>query len=64
MGAKEFLESLRPGNDRKLAATQYAGRTSASDTAAAKRRERHRASVIKYGDKQPGRLPRSWRRDD
>lgn len=60
--ARNFGRSLKPGNDRELAATQYAGRESASDAAARKRRERHRKSVQKHGDNQPGRVPRSWTR--
>lgn len=35
------------GNDRELAATKYAGRESASDKAARKRRENHRARGIR-----------------
>lgn len=46
MGALgRFVRSLVPGNDRELAATQYAGRESASDEAARKRRERHRKNA-------------------
>lgn len=42
MGAfGNFIRSLVPGNDHQLAATQYAGRESASDRAARKRRERY-----------------------
>lgn len=33
------------GNDRKLAETKYAGRKSATDTAAEQRRKRHRRSI-------------------
>ncbi len=45
MGALgRFVRSLAPGNDHQLAATQYAGRESASETAARKRRERHHRS--------------------
>lgn len=40
MGAFSWL---RPGNDRQLAATQYAGRESATDRAARKRREKYHA---------------------
>lgn len=36
-----FVRSLIPGNDHQLAATQYAGRESATDRAARLRRERH-----------------------
>lgn len=35
------------GNDRQLAATRYAGRESASDRAARKRRERHHSRGIR-----------------
>jgi hypothetical protein len=63
MGAREFLRSLKPGDDRQLAATQYEGRRSASDEAAAKRRQRHRAAVLRDGDNQRGRVPKSWTRD-
>lgn len=35
------------GNDRKLAETKYAGRTSASETAAQQRRQSHRRSLGK-----------------
>jgi hypothetical protein len=41
---KGIPEWLRPGNDRELARTRYAGRESASDEAARKRRESHRRS--------------------
>ncbi|MYR55973.1 hypothetical protein GTY54_49410 [Streptomyces sp. SID625] len=33
MGIKDFARSLRPGNDRELARTQYAGQQSATETA-------------------------------
>lgn len=41
MGAREFFRSLLPGRDRELAMVQYAGRESASDEAARKRRAQH-----------------------
>ncbi|MER5750650.1 hypothetical protein [Streptomyces sp. NPDC002088] len=47
MGAFSWL---RPGNDRQLAATQYAGQESASDRASRKRREAYRARVAREGD--------------
>ena len=50
MSLRAFARSLRPGNDRELAATQYAGRESASDRAARIRRERHHARVAREGD--------------
>ncbi|MFI1728203.1 hypothetical protein ACH40E_02970 [Streptomyces acidicola] len=42
MGLRDFARSLRPGNDRELAATQYAGQESATDRAARLRREQQR----------------------
>lgn len=63
MGAKEFFSSLKPGNDKQLAETQYKGRQSASDAAAQARRQRHRAAVLRDGDNQRGRVPKSWTRD-
>ncbi|WP_372352649.1 hypothetical protein [Streptomyces sp. KL116D] len=50
------------GNDKQRAATQYAGRESATETAARKRREGHRARVIRDGDAagQPFRGRRDW----
>jgi hypothetical protein len=58
-----FLRSLTPGNDHELAATQYAGRESATDRAARRRREGHRARVIRDGD-NAGRPFRRRRGDD
>lgn len=46
-----LLSWLRPGNDHQLAATQYAGRESASAAAARKRRESHRKGVAKAAKK-------------
>ncbi|NUR04232.1 MAG: hypothetical protein HOY79_49350 [Streptomyces sp.] len=54
MGFRDFVASLKPGNDHELAATQYAGRESASDRAARIRREKHHARVAREGD-QPSR---------
>lgn len=55
MGLRQALgnlgRSLKPGNDHQLAATQYAGRESASDEAARKRRERHQATAAKAASK-------------
>jgi len=46
MGALgNFFRSLAPGNDHELAPSQYAGRESASDRAARKRREGHRRNL-------------------
>lgn len=45
MGIRDFARSLRPGDDRQLAETQYAGRESASDRAARKRRENHHRNI-------------------
>ncbi|PSK52433.1 hypothetical protein B0E38_04759 [Streptomyces sp. 111WW2] len=59
MGAGKFLRSLRPGDDRALAERDYKGQPSASDTAAAARRKRHRAAVIRDGDDQ--KIPRRLR---
>ncbi|MBP5931843.1 hypothetical protein F3K39_28325 [Streptomyces sp. LBUM 1479] len=61
MGFRDFARSLIPGNDHQLAATQYAGRESATDRAARKRREGHRARVAKDGDAAGTRIPRSLR---
>ncbi|MEU1553986.1 hypothetical protein ABZ517_14875 [Streptomyces scabiei] len=58
-----FLAWLRPGNDHELAATQYAGRESATDRAARKRRENHRARVTRDGDRAGMKIPRSLRRN-
>lgn len=53
--AREFLRSLLPGNDRQLAATQYAGRSSASDRAARLRRMAHARNLAKADTRQrPG----------
>jgi hypothetical protein len=58
MGAREFLRSLIPGNDHQLAATQYAGRESATDRAARLRREQHQARVARDGEKSGKKFPR------
>ncbi|MFF9279542.1 hypothetical protein [Streptomyces griseosporeus] len=50
--------------DRQLAATRYAGRTSASDEAAAKRRAAHRARVARDGDAAGQKFPRRLFRGD
>lgn len=50
MSLRDFARSLKAGNDRELAATQFAGRESASDRAARVRREQHRARVFRDGD--------------
>lgn len=60
MGAREFLRSLKPGNDHELAATQYADRESASDRAARQRREQHRARVVRDGDASGQSSRRRW----
>ena len=60
MGAiGNFFRSLAPGNDHQLAATQYAGRESASDRAARKRREGHRRSIDKNARKAAKREQRN-----
>jgi len=67
-----FMRSLKPGNDHELAATQYAGRESASDRAkrveaerearaSAKRRAQHRARVFRDGDAASKDMPRRYR---
>ncbi|MFD5814390.1 hypothetical protein [Streptomyces sp. NPDC127038] len=50
------------GDDRQRAKTQYQGRESASETAARKRREGHRARVFRDGDQagQKFRGRRDW----
>ncbi|MER6978726.1 hypothetical protein [Streptomyces carpinensis] len=52
MGIRDFVRSLRPGDDRALAAEQYAGRESASDRAARLRRERHRSKCAQRAARQ------------
>lgn len=42
-----FVRSLTPGNDHQLAATQYAGQESASDSAARKERARRSRAADK-----------------
>ncbi|MFE7236110.1 hypothetical protein ACFVAF_36960 [Streptomyces sp. NPDC057596] len=63
MGAfGNFLRSLTPGNDRELAATQYAGRESASGRAARKRREGHRRTGVNRAAQQGEQWERRDRR--
>ncbi|MFF9285421.1 hypothetical protein [Streptomyces griseosporeus] len=50
--------------DRQLAETRYVGRTSASDEAAARRREAHRARVARDGDAAGRPFPRRLFRGD
>lgn len=57
-----LLSWLAGGNDHQLAATQYAGRESASDQAARRRREKHRARVLRDGDAAGMKMPRRHRR--
>jgi hypothetical protein len=53
------------GNDRERAAQpQYEGRESASETAARKRREGHRARVQRDGDNAGRPFPRRLFRDN
>lgn len=47
MGLRDIGRALLGGNDRQLAETKYAGRTSASDDAAQQRRRGHRRSVTR-----------------
>lgn len=49
------------GNDRKLAETKYAGRESATQSAARKRREKYRARVFRDGDAAATKVPRRHR---
>lgn len=42
-----FVRSLTPGNDHQLAATQYAGQESATDSAARKERARRSRAADK-----------------
>lgn len=57
-----FFDWIKPGNDRELAETRYAGRESASDRAARVRREKHNARVTRDGDNSGTRLPRRYRK--
>lgn len=57
-----WLSWIVPGNDRELAETRYAGRESASGEASRRRRERHRARVLRDGDNNIDRLPRRYRK--
>lgn len=52
---------LAPGNDRELAATQYAGRESATDRAARRRREDHHKNLTSNARKQQAREDKFWR---
>ena len=61
MDARKFLRSLKPGDDRALADKDYADQKSASETAAAARRTRHRQAVFRDGDYQVPRRPRRSR---
>lgn len=57
-----LLSWLGGGNDRQLAENRYAGQESASDRAARRRRENHRARVIRDGDAAGKRVPRRYRK--
>lgn len=57
-----FLSWLGGGNDRALSESTYQDRESATDRAARKRRENHRARVIRDGDAAGKRVPRRYRR--
>ncbi|MFF7452123.1 MULTISPECIES: hypothetical protein [unclassified Streptomyces] len=52
------------GNDHERAAQQYAGQESASAAASRKRREGHRARVVRDGDRAGTKVPRRHRRHD
>ncbi|WP_432041438.1 hypothetical protein [Streptomyces cadmiisoli] len=56
----DFARSLKPGNDRQLAATQYAGRESATERAARKRRE----SYHRKGVRKAATQGEAWERRD
>lgn len=56
-----LFDWIKPGNDRELAETRYAGRESASDEGSRKRRERHRARVLRDGDNNNDHMPRRYR---
>lgn len=58
-----LFSNLFGGNDRQLAETKYAGRESASDRAARRRREGHRARVFRDGDNSGTKMPRRHRRN-
>ncbi|WP_405645879.1 hypothetical protein [Streptomyces sp. NBC_00019] len=53
MDVREFLRSLLPGDDRQLAAAQYAGRESASDEVARRQRMAHGRRLAKSTDSRP-----------
>ncbi|MBT2492356.1 hypothetical protein J7E96_28370 [Streptomyces sp. ISL-96] len=53
------LDWLQGGNDRKLAATRYAGRESATDRAAAKRQAKARARQ-QAGVREAARAGEAW----
>jgi hypothetical protein len=59
MGALSWLFG---GNDRALADTHYTGHESASDRAARRRSESHRARVIRDGDASGKKMPRRYRK--
>lgn len=63
MDIGKFVRSLKPGDDRALAARDYAGQQSASEKAAADRRRRHRKEVAEMAAKtrkDARRDPRAW----
>ncbi|MEU6010912.1 hypothetical protein [Streptomyces sp. NPDC047453] len=62
MGFGDFVRSLKPGNDRELAATQYAGRESGTARAARLRREGHRGKGVKRAAQQGEQWERRDRR--
>lgn len=51
MGFRDFARSLKPGNDRQLAADL-----------SAQRRAKHKARVIRDGDNAGKKMPRRYRR--
>lgn len=57
-----LLDRLLGGNDRQLAQTKYAGRESATERAARRRRENYRARVFRDGDAGSTKVPRRHRK--
>ncbi|MFF4146953.1 hypothetical protein ACFY0A_37770 [Streptomyces sp. NPDC001698] len=51
MDIRKFARSLKPGNDKELARTDYSGQKSASKEAEEARRTRHRKAVGKLAAK-------------
>ncbi|WP_445524779.1 hypothetical protein [Streptomyces cyslabdanicus] len=62
MGFGDFVRSLKPGNDRALAAEKYAGRESATARATRKRHEGHRRTGVNRAAQQGERWEQKDRR--